>query len=362
MHPINTHDFEKIAETILQKSIYDYIYSGSGDEYTLIRNKTSFQSIQMIPRLFGNVSSINTEIRLFQHTLSLPLFISPMAFHCLVHPLGEMETIAATKELGIGMTVSTLSSVSLEDIATKSTSPLWFQLYIYKDRAITQTLIQRAELAGYNALVITLDTPIMGKRDRDIRNQFQLPNGVSAKNFVNKKLSCIQDNKNRSNIKNYTDELFDRTLSWKDIEWIQSITNLPIILKGIMHKDDAEYAVNLKISAIIVSNHGGRQLDGLPSTIEVLPDIAERVNKKIPILIDGGFRRGTDLFKAIALGADCIMIGRPVLWALTYNGCKGIKQLIDIYHKELMETMILCGCSTINDIIIHGKNMIKFKQ
>ena len=207
--------------------------------------------------------------------------------------------------------------------------------------------------------MVTVDTPIMGKRERDIRNQFQLPEGVSAKNLVTQQLDLMRSEKQGSDVKNYTDALFDCTLTWKDIEWIQSQTTLPVILKGVMHEDDAALALELNIAAIIVSNHGGRQLDGMPATIEVLPGIAGRIEKKIPILIDGGFRRGTDIFKAIALGADCIMIGRPVLWALACHGLDGVNSLFNIYHTELMETMILCGCSTIKDIKQYGHSMMR---
>ena len=360
LNPINTSEFEQAAQQKLTKPIYDYIASGACDEYTLKRNTSSFEHIQILPRLFGSTNVVLTEIELFQQTLAQPMFVSPMAFQSLVNPLGEIATVTAINEIGIGMTVSTLSSVSLEDVAIASTCPLWFQLYFYKDRTITQELIQRAELAGYRALVVTVDTPIMGKRECDIRNQFKLPDGVSAKNFINQQLRLIQSQKQGSNVKNYTDDLFDRTLTWKDIEWIQSQTKLPVILKGLMHEDDALIALDLNIAAIIVSNHGGRQLDGMPATIEVLPDIARRVNKKIPILIDGGFRSGTDIFKAIALGADCIMIGRPILWALAYNGVDGIKHLFDIYRTEFIETMTLCGCSTIEDIKINGYKMMRF--
>lgn len=362
MSPINANEFEIVAQHKLEKSIYDYIASGACDEYTLKRNTESFKNIQIIPRLFGSTNTVKTESKLLQHQLSMPIFVSPMAYHCLVHSAGETATINAINESGVGMTVSTLSSVSLEDIATISSGPLWFQLYIYKDRTITQKLIRRAELAGYSALIVTVDTPIMGRRERDIRNQFKLPNRVSAKNITNERLDLLLSKEQRLSVKNYTDNLFDRTLTWKDIEWIQRQTSLPVILKGIMHEDDAAKALELNIAAIIVSNHGGRQLDSMPATIEVLPDIAKRINNKIPILIDGGFRRGTDIFKAIALGADCVMIGRPVLWALACDGVTGVKSLFDIYRTELIETMILCGCSSINDIRARGNKMLRYNK
>jgi isopentenyl diphosphate isomerase/L-lactate dehydrogenase-like FMN-dependent dehydrogenase len=199
----------------------------------------------------------------------------------------------------------------------------------------------------------------MGRRERDIRNSFLLPKNLTAKNFLQAGHADINLNSTGSSVKNYTDELFDKSFTWHDLEWLKSLTKLPIILKGIMHEEDAEMAATLGVAAIIVSNHGGRQLDSMPAAIEVLPAIAARIQKKIPVMIDGGFRRGTDIFKAIALGADCVLLGRPILWALAVEGEQGVINLFNIYRQELEETMVLCGCKNIQEIKIFGHSLLR---
>lgn len=357
---INAAEFEWHAKKKLSKQIYDYYASGANDELTVLRNVEAFRKILLMPRILRDTSSIDTTIHLLGMPLSLPLLFAPTAFHALSHPDGEIETVKAANIAGITMVVSTMGTRSLEEIANVSTSPLWFQLYVFKDHKITEQLVRRAERAGYRALVVTVDTPIMGKRENDIRNGFTLPEGLLAKNFIEADHADMFNHQKGSRIKNYTDHLFDKSFSWKDIDWLKSITRLPLIIKGIIHPEDASLALQADVDAIIVSNHGGRQLDSMPATIEMLPAIAHRINKKIPVLIDGGFRRGTDLFKAIALGADAILIGRPVLWALSLEGQASIEKLIDIYRNELIETMTLCGCNTVQAIKNDGLSIIKF--
>ncbi|MDF1827142.1 MAG: alpha-hydroxy acid oxidase [Legionellaceae bacterium] len=358
MNFTNTHDFEHEAKRILPSSIYDYIASGAYDEETLSNNKDAFKKIYITPRVLRGSTQTQTDISLLNHALPYPLFTAPTALHCLAHPSGEKATISALNELKLGMTLSTMSSVSLEEIAARANTPLWFQLYIHKDRSLTQNLIQRAEKSGFNALVLTVDVPIMGKREQDIRHQFKLPEGVSAQNLPDNYFNTHANQAQGSSIKNHADALFDATLTWDDIGWIKSLTTLPIIIKGIMRADDAMLALKHGASGIIISNHGGRQLDTMPATIDVLPDIADTIQRKMPILIDGGFRRGSDVFKALALGADCIMMGRPILWALAAHGVEGVKRLFEIYQDELKETMILCGCNTIEDIRTHGRTLL----
>jgi len=355
MELFNVNDFELAAKLKLEKSIYEYIAGGAGDEYTLKRNSEALEHLQLVPRILRSSDTVQTNIKLLDHQLTYPLFVAPMAFHRSVHDLGELATVSAVNKAGIGMVLSTMSTIALEDVAQTALNPLWFQLYIYKDRQITQQLIKRAELAGFKALVLTVDVPIMGTREKDRRNHFKLQPGLVAKNFE-------ETEEINSDIKHYTDAQFDPNLTWRDIEWIQSHTHLPVILKGVMHEEDAAIALDLNVAAIIISNHGGRQLDYMPATIEVLPIIAAVVNKKIPLLIDGGFKRGINIFKAIALGADCVMLGRSVLWALAVNGEEGVSRLLDIYFKELKEIMILCGCSTIEEIKIQGKSILRFNN
>ena len=353
MEMINTRDFEKEAKHKLNKSIYDFIAGGSGDEYTMNRNIEAFNHIQMVPQIFQSSSDTNTTITLLNNKLSSPFMVAPSACHSLVHPEGEIATIRAVNSTGIGMIVSTMSSIPAENVAKEATCALWFQLYIFKDRSLTKQLIQNVTEAGYTALVLTVDVPIMGNRERDKRNRFKWQEPFSSTQL------SISPFLEELDIKQTTDALFADDLSWDDIEWLKAQTDLPIILKGIMHEKDAEIAINLDIAALIISNHGGRQLDCMPSTIEVLPTIAKQVDGKIPLLIDGGFRRGIDIFKALALGADCILLGRSVLWALAVNGTEGLKNLFDLYAKELNEAMVFCGCKTIDDIKTRGRNSIR---
>lgn len=360
MQLINVAEFEISAKQRLAKQTFDYYASGASDELTVSRNIDALKRILLVPRILRDTSSINIKTQLLNIELPFPLFIAPTAFHALSHPEGEVETVKAANETGVPMIVSTMGTRSLEEIAQAATIPLWFQLYIYQERRITEQLVKRAEKAGYRALVVTVDTPIMGKREKDIRNGFKLPAGMSAKNFAMAGLTEVSDNENGSKVKNYTDKLFDKSLNWKDLDWLRSITHLPLIIKGIINPIDAELAVDSGLDAIIVSNHGGRQLDSMPASIEMLPVIADKVKNKIPLLIDGGFRRGTDLFKAIALGADAVLIGRPILWALSLKGRESIVRLLDIYRNEFIETMTLCGCNSIPVIKDDGWSIIKF--
>lgn len=347
---INILDYEQLARQGLNSKIADYISAGTCNELTLKRNVDALSQCYIIPRVLNDVSQINTKTTLINQNLTLPLMIAPTAFHRMVHPDGELAVVRAAASKNINMIVSTMSTTSLEEVALNAKSHLWFQLYVYKDREIVIDLIHRAERAGYKALVITVDVPIMGKREKDIRNQFTLPPNLSAKNLEPYGIGQTNIRTRGSKIKNYTDLLFDKAVSWHDIAWIKTITKLPIILKGIMHREDAKHALDMQIDALVVSNHGGRQFDGAPSAMDVVHEIAETINKKIPILIDGGFRRGTDILKALALGADCVLIGRPILWGLACTGQKGVENVLEIYRNEVMEAMALSGCATIDEV------------
>ncbi len=358
MQPINIDEYEQYAKNKLDKIIFDYFVAGAQDEITLRRNREAFHHFLLLPRVLTGIKEINLTTKLFKDTLQLPFLIAPMAFQCAAHPDGEKAMVLAAHRSGIGMISSVMSTFTIEEIAQTIDSLLFFQLYIYKNRLVTEHLIKRAEAAGVKALVITVDTPIMGRREQDIRNQFSLPSHLTAKNFETMELEQISSPMPGSKLQNYTNNHFDKNFCWKDIAWIKSITSLPIILKGIMHPEDAIRSIDEGIAAIIISNHGGRQLDTMPSTIEMLSSVANAINKRIPIIIDGGFRRGIDVFKALALGADLVSLGRPCLWALATNGQEGVFNMIDLLKIELIETMILCGCSTIDDIHQQGPKII----
>jgi 4-hydroxymandelate oxidase len=283
-------------------------------------------------------------------TMPMPLILAPAAFHKLATPEGEIATVRAAGAHGLTMTLSTLSTTRLEDVAQAATSPLWYQLYVYKDREVTRDLVQRAEAAGYRALVLTVDTPLLGRRERDVRQEFHLPPGLSAANLEGRGAERVAEEEGQSGLAAYVAALQDPSLTWKDVDWLRSITEMPILLKGILRGDDARRAIDHGAAGVIVSNHGGRQLDTVPATIDALPGVVEAVLGRIEVLIDGGVRRGTDILKAVALGAKAVLIGRPILWGLAANGYDGAHQVIQLLRSEFDLAMALAGCPTVADI------------
>lgn len=351
-------ELELKAKEILDPAIYDFIAGGAGSEYGLRNNRSKFQLYSIIPRVLQDVRTISTELKLLNKKLETPILFAPCAFHKLACTQGEIATAKAAQKIGTIMTLSTMSSCSIEEVADISKGTKWFQLYIFKNRAITESLVKRAELNGYEAIIVTVDVPMMGMRLRDIRNRFKLPPNIDSANFRNFHLPSLSDESKSSKIKEHTDQQFDAGLTWDTIDWLASFTKLPIMLKGILNVDDALESLNHKIAGLIVSNHGARQIDDVISPLEVLPDIADVIFKKIPIIVDGGIRSGEDIFKALALGADAVMIGRPILWSLAIGG---EKQLISTYQnlqQELISTMRLSGCSSLEKIHEFGLSLL----
>jgi 4-hydroxymandelate oxidase len=292
--------------------------------------------------------------------IDMPIVIAPTAFQALAHSQGELATAAAAKKLNTIMTLSTLSNHDIEEVA-KAGNHLWYQLYVYKDRAITKDLVARAKANNYKALVVTVDSPVLGRRERDIRNQFTLPPGLRAANLEKFALGNINKNKNDnqdSDLASYIASLYDTSLTWKDLEWIISLTKLPVLVKGVLRGDDAIKAVAAGAKGIIVSNHGGRQLDTTISTIEALPGIIAALEKgkssnshsEVEVLLDGGIRRGTDILKALAMGAKAVMIGRPVLWGLALSGQSGVEAVLNLLKSEFDLAMALSGCGNLTAI------------
>ena len=235
-------------------------------------------------------------------------------------------------------------------LATNVPQSLWFQLYVHRDRFLTRTLVERAEAAGYQALCLTVDAPVLGVRERDRRNQFTLPSGLELANLTSMANLEIPETEEESGLFAYVANQFDPALTWQDLEWLQSLTSLPVIVKGILRGDDAVRAVEHGAKGIIVSNHGGRQLDGAIATIDALPEVVAAVGNKVDVLMDGGIRRGTDILKALALGAKAVLIGRPVLWALAVNGETGVHHLLELLRNELDVAMALSGCAKVENI------------
>ncbi len=346
-NPVNIFDFEKLAQQKLDSAAFDYYAGGAADEVSVRDNRAAFDRIRLRPRVLVDVQARDLSTTLLGQNLAFPLVIAPLALAGMAHMEGDVGIAKAAAERGIPYTLSTFATSSIEEIASAVESALWQQLYIYNDRGITRQLVARAEAAGFQALVVTVDTPLGGLRERDIRNRFRLPPGLRLKNLNDFQLDQVGEKQDDSAIAAYATTQLDASLSWKDIEWLRSISSLPVLLKGILHPADAQLALNHGASGIIVSNHGGRQLDTTLATIDALPEIAAVVDGQLPILLDGGIRRGTDIVKAIALGAAAVLVGRPVLWGLAVNGAAGVGQVLDMLRNEFDTALALCGCPSV---------------
>ncbi len=350
MDPINLYDYETIAREKLTPMAYDYYASGAHDEITLAENHAAYDRLKLRYRVLRDISRRDISTTILGHQLRMPVLVAPTAFHKLAHPDGETATARAAGAAGTLMILSTLSTTSIEEVMAAATGPVWFQLYVYKDRGATEALVQRAAAAGCSALVLTVDAQIWGRRERDVRNRFQLPAGLSVKNLMPAGQEAFPKEAQDSGLAAYVASLFDQTLSWRDVEWLCGLTTLPVLLKGIVHPDDARLAVEHGAAGVIVSNHGGRQLDTAPATIEALPAVVEAVDGRIEVLIDGGIRRGTDVIKALALGARAVAVGRPVLWGLAHDGQRGVERVLELLRFEVDLAMGLCGCATLAEV------------
>ena len=322
---LNLYDLEPKAADTLEEMVLGYYQSGAADEITLRENHAAYDRLQIHYRVLAGVEQRDLSTQVLGQSVSMPILIAPTAFQRMAHPDGEAATARACHTHQTIMTLSTLSPTDMEEVVDAAGGNLWFQLYVYRDREATRALVQRAEAAGCSAIVLTVDAPLIGRRERDIRNQFHLPDGITVRNMLAAGLGHIDERDNESGLSGYVADQLDAGLTWDDVGWLQSITHLPVLIKGIVRPDDAIRAVQQGVAGIVVSNHGGRQLDTAPATIEVLPAIAQAVGGQCEILVDGGIRRGTDVLKAIALGANAVMIGRPTLWGLALNGQQGVE-------------------------------------
>jgi 4-hydroxymandelate oxidase len=347
---INLFGYEQLAKEHLSQMAFDYYSSGAWDEVTLRDNLAAFTRVKLRPKMLVDVSKINLTTQVLGESLQLPLLIAPMAFQCLADPEGEIATALAAEIAGVGMVLSTLATKSLEEVATVANGLQWFQLYIHKDQGLTQALVQRAYTAGYKAICLTVDAPMLGKRERDQRNEFTLPPGLHPANLTNISGLDIPQATGESGLLTYFSQQINPGVTWKDLEWLQSLSPLPLVVKGILRADDAVRAVEYGAQAIVVSNHGGRQLDGAIASLDALPDIIAAVDGKAEVLLDGGIRRGTDILKALAYGAKAVLIGRPVLWGLAVAGKIGVSHIISLLQDELNLAMALSGCASLGDI------------
>ena len=347
--PIHLSEFEQLAAATLPRMVYDYYAGGAHDEITLRENRAAFDRIPIRYRVLRDVSGRSLETEVLGETLSMPVIVAPTAFHQLAMEEGEVATARAAARVGTVMTLSTLSTCAIEEVGAATGGKLWFQLYVYRDREATAELVRRAEAAGARALVLTVDAQVWGVRERDVRNRFQLPDGLRMVNLVPSGKGEFPDVEG-SGLAAYVARTFDPTLSWDDLDWLCSLTRLPVLIKGVVRGDDAARAMENGAAGVIVSNHGGRQLDTSPAPIDVLEEVVDGVSGRGTVLMDGGVRRGTDVIKALALGAQAVLVGRPILWGLAAGGEEGVVRVLEMLRAEVDLAMALCGARTLAEV------------
>lgn len=346
---LDLFDMERAARQALPHEVWDFIAGGSGDESTLLGNRTAFDEVRLVPRVMRGITHCDTGSEFLGCAVTMPVAIAPMAYQQLVHPEGELALARAARSAGIVFTASMLSSYSVEEIAEVG-ADTWLQLYWLRDRSRVRELLSRAEDCGCRALVLTVDVPRMGRRLRDMRNSFVLPRTVTAANLKESAagasgLAAHHQASGVSALMVHTADAFDPALSWANLEWIREQTQLPVIIKGILHPQDAAQAAAASVDAIVVSNHGGRQLDGALASVAALPGVVRAVAGRCPLILDSGVRSGTDVLKALALGASGVFLGRPALWGLAVGGERGAAQVLDLLRAELEHAMMLAGCA-----------------
>ncbi|XXG66033.1 hypothetical protein AAC387_Pa05g3589 [Persea americana] len=377
MEITNVMEYEAIAKEKLPKMVYEYYASGAEDQWTLQENRNAFSRILFRPRILIDVTKIDMTTTVLGFKISMPIMIAPTAMQKMAHPEGEYATARAASAAGTIMTLSTWATSSVEEVASTGPGIRFFQLYVYKDRNVVAQLVRRAERAGFKAIALTVDTPRLGRREADIKNRFTLPPYLTLKNFEGLNLGKM-DKTNDSGLTSYVAGQVDQSLSWKlneregisdegslqlfaalregrvtqmkDVKWLQTITHMPILVKGVMTAEDTRIAIQAGAAGIIVSNHGARQLDYVPATINCLEEVVKAAQGRVPVFLDGGVRRGTDVFKALALGASGIFIGRPVLFSLAAEGEAGVRKVLQMLRSEFELTMALSGCTSLKEI------------
>ena len=334
--PLDAADYERRARTLLDDDTFEWFAGGAGDERSLRANVAAFARYHLRPRVLVDVSRITTATTVLGQPIALPALVAPVAFHRLVHPEGETATAAGAAAAGTIMCVSTMATSSFAEIAAAApTGPRWLQLYPFTDRERTRALVDAGREAGVSAIVLTVDAPVRGRRERELGADFRLPPVAAVPNVAAALAGARVDD---------LQALISRSFTWRDLEWLVTETRLPVVLKGILTREDADLACEAGVAGIIVSNHGGRQLDGVPAGIEALPEVIDAVRGRIEVLVDGGVRRGADVVVALALGARAVLIGRPLMWALAVDGAEGVERLLSRFAAEVELALTLLGC------------------
>jgi len=369
----NVEDLRKLAKLRLPIGVFDYIDGGAEDEITLRKNVEAYRKVSFKPRVLRDMANIDTSTSLFGRRLDFPLVLAPTGFTRIAHSEGELAVVKAATRAGIPFTLSTMATRSIEECASvaESDTRLWFQIYTWKDRSVVKNLVERADAAGFEAVCLTVDTAVLGRRERDVRRGFTLPPEVGLgtiidgiKNpgwtwdfltadpirFANVEGLTSIDGSTAVDLAEHMKSQFDPGLSWSDVEWLRSIWKGPILIKGIQTVEDALIAVDSGVEAIAISNHGGRQLDEAPTPFDLLPEVAEAVQNRLEIICDGGVRRGSDIVKAVSLGATAVMAGRPYLYALGACGERGVDHVLGLLHEGVERTMALTGAASVDDL------------
>ncbi|MGW5686714.1 alpha-hydroxy acid oxidase [Nonomuraea sp. NPDC003754] len=347
---LRTEDFAVLAQARLDPAVWDFLSGGSGAERTLAGNLRAFDAVRLRPRILTGTAEPDTHVDVCGHRWPVPFAIAPVACHRLLHPEGEVATVRGAGALGAVTIVPMLASRTLEDISRAAAgAPLWLQLFWTRDRGLMTELVRRAESAGYGALVITSDMPVMARRLRDLRNRFVIEPELGPVNLGSAGVQ-VRGGEGESGVRAHAARTFDPTATWHDLEWLRSTTRLPVIVKGVLTDRDAALAVRHGAQGVVVSNHGGRQLDGAQSSLTALREVADALGGRVPVLVDGGVRRGVDVLVALAAGADAVLLGRAPMWGLAAAGERGVREVLALILEELEEAMLLCGAATTADL------------
>jgi isopentenyl diphosphate isomerase/L-lactate dehydrogenase-like FMN-dependent dehydrogenase len=341
--PLNVWEYEQLAEERLDEGAFGYFAGGAGDEWTLRENLAAFRRWVLRPRMLVDVGTAKTEATVLGRAVTMPILVAPTAFHGVAHPDGELATARAAAAAGTVMCLSSLASTAPAELAAGApTGRRWFQLYWSRDRGFTQDLLAAVVEAGFEALVLTVDLPGVGRRERDLRSGFEIPEGHA--------LPSLPSHLGGRDFHAALSELVDVTLTWADLEWLRTNCSLPLLVKGVLTAEDATLACEHGAAGIVVSNHGGRQLDGVAASLDALPEAVEAVAGRAEVLMDGGVRRGTDVIKALALGAKAVMVGRPVIWGLAVDGEAGVRRVLELLREEVLLALVLLGCRTPDEV------------
>jgi L-lactate dehydrogenase (cytochrome) len=367
----SVHDLRAIARRRLPRGVFDYVDGGAEDERTLAANEAAYAAVTYRPRVLNEVDAVDPSGSLLGAPAAIPLVLAPVGFPRLIHPDGELAVARAAARAGVPYALSTMSSRSIEEVRSVSDGRLWFQVYAWKDRGLVKEMVDRAAGAGYEALVLTVDTPVLGRRERDVRRGFSMPPSIGPGTivdgalhpgwtwafvrgepvrFANVTADGVADGSTPVVIADFIHEQFDPALSWADVDWLRSIWDGPVLVKGISGVEDALRAVEAGVDAVVLSNHGGRQLDGAPATFPLIAPVRDAVGDRTQLICDGGVRRGSDVLKAVAAGADGAMAGRAWVWGLAAGGERGVDKVLDWFHADMVRTMGLLGVTNVDQL------------